>query len=621
MEAERRLPSVCWSASLTDTLVAVSRQRIADVLVYFLLGTCPVIWGCGGPDPQEDIANNTTGSSATKEFTSGLSVGPISASGRKTPGSERVFDSFPRFRDVHDEAGVSFEYDNGVAGNNLMVESFGGGAGWLDYDRDGHWDLYLVQGGNPVPDQRTVLPPNQLFRNIGGGRFVDVSDFAYATDTSFGQGVAVGDYDDDGFDDIYIANVFRNVLYRNLGDGTFEDVAVETGVGNKLWSTSAAWSDLDLDGDLDLFVCNYLDYDPRHPLPCPKEDGTPGICDPQDVDPVPNDLFVNDGNGGFRSLAPQWGLTGEGSKSLGVAIADFNDDGLPDIFIANDVTANFLFVNQGGCRFRDLALSYGCAASASGKFQASMGVAFGDYDGNGFPDLYISHFTDDSGTLYANLGTGGFYDTTRSTGLHNPTLNFLGFGTVMADFNYDGHLDLFITNGHIDDWRDRGFMWQMPPQLFTFDGRRWQECTDQGGDPFRISRIGRAVASCDYDEDGDVDLAVIHHNAPIGLLNNESSCGHWLKLEFIGRISNRRGIGVKAAVTQGDRQLIQQLPGGTSFCAAHQPALFFGLGDSRERCTVRVQWPSGQNQELIDVSIDKTLVVMEPREQIGNEAN
>lgn len=262
--------------------------------------------------------------------------------------------------------------------------------------------------------------------------------------------------------------------------------------------------------------------------------------------------------------------------------------------------------------FGEQALSLGTAYSGLGDYQASMGVAFGDYDENGFPDLYLTHFTKDSNTLYANHGPSGFEDTTRKTGLHTPTLAYLGFGTVMADFDFNGRQELFIANGHIDDWRSRtGDLWYMPPQLFTFDGERWDECGATAGPYFEGQWLGRAVASADFDNDGDIDLTVVHQNDRAGLLRNESDRGHWLKLQFVGYESNRRGVGVQVRVRQGGRQVVQQLAGGTSYCASHQPALFFGLGDSSDVCEISVRWPGGRREKRTAISVDQTLVLRE----------
>lgn len=520
-----------------------------------------------------------------------------------------------RLVDVHEEAGLEFVFDNGRSPQRLMVESTAGGAAWIDYDVDGWPDLYLPQGGNPFATDQTRRPSSdELFRNVGGRTFAAVSEHAGVRDQEFGHGAAAADFDNDGFDDLYVTNVGPDILYRNCGDGTFENVTRAAGIDSPLWGSSAAWADIDLDGNLDLYVCNYADYDPRNPISCLSANGEPGICHPNEVDGAPNKCFVSLGDGAFREVAGEWGLEGpvSESKSLGVVVADLNGDRLPDVFVANDTAANHLFVNVGNSRFEERAHELGCAMSGLGHYQASMGVGFGDYDENGFPDLYLTHFTEDSNTLYANHGPAGFEDVTRRVGLHMPTMPLLAFGTVMLDLDSNGRQDLFVANGHIDDWRERtGALWYMPAQLFSYDGSQWHDCGPAAGAYFEKHWLGRAVAVADYDRDGDADLAVVHQNDPMGLLRNESERGHWLNLRFIGRESNRRGIGVQVSVTQAGRRFVQQLPGGTSYCASHEPILFFGFGDSSVPCDLEVLWPSGRRQIRTGIAVDRFVILDE----------
>ena len=514
--------------------------------------------------------------------------------------------------DVHVKAKVNFVFDNGASDKKLMPEATSGGVGWIDYDCDGWPDLYFAQGGHSDADSWDGQPVDKLFRNMGDGSFQDVTEHTFLVDLEYGHGVAIADYNNDGFDDIYVSNVGDDVLYCNLGDGTFERVAASAIATNSLWSSSAAWGDLDLDGDLDLYVCNYVNYDPHHPISCFGEDQDAHTCHPRDVDPIHNVCFMNQGDGTFIEEADKRKLNGPGSKSLGVVIADFNDDGLPDLYVANDTTGNHFFVNQGAGQFEEQGLIKGCSMSGLGQYQASMGLAFGDYDRNGLPDLYVSHFTTDSNTLYKNLGSSGFTDATRETGLHHPTLPYLAFGTVMNDFNLDGWQDLFIANGHIDDWQEStGDDWYMKPQLFSFNGRNWQDESEQSGDYFQQTFLGRAVATADYDRDGDLDIVVINQNSPAALLQNDSQCGNWLQFRFVGTQSNRNGIGVKVSIKQGELELVQQLPGGTSYCSSLQPVLVFGMGKSAEPCQVSITWPSGRHENISNVTVNQFITVFE----------
>jgi hypothetical protein len=519
--------------------------------------------------------------------------------------------TFPRFHEAAAELGINFIYSNGASGRALMVEATGAGAGWVDFDGDGLLDLYLCQGGDPAAEVPEGQPGDQLFRQIEPGRFVPVSPDATIDERSYGQGVAIADFDDDGFDDVYVTNVGPNSLLRNQGDGTFEEIGVAAGVANSLWSSSAAWGDLDGDGDLDLYVCNYVDYDPHHPLPCGSVDGRPGTCHPKHVDAVQDECYFNQGDGTFTGEAEKSGMYAPDGKGLGVVIADFNNDALPDIYVANDTTPNFLFINQGEGRFVESANVLGCAVSGEGLSQASMGVAMGDYDHNGWLDLYCTHFTKEGNTLYKNLGQVGFRDVTGLVGLYTPTLSKLGFGTYMADFNLDGHEDLFVTNGHIDDWREKGDDYAMQPMMFSHEGPRFVDCSQAAGDFFSHKVIGRGVACGDFDNDGDWDLAVVHQNSPMAILRNDSDRGHWLKVRCVAK-NNRRGLGTRVVLRQGERTLTQELAGGVSYCSAHESSLIFGLGQDSSTVDLDVRWPDGSRQTVSAVDIDRLVVLRQP---------
>lgn len=591
------------------------RQKGPDaVLVGLAVMVCFYVTGCGG-EAAEVVPGSTHGPvDANPESTVVSPVRDGEAASRFSTAH-----ACPHLVDVASDVGIDFVYSNGATGNALMVESTGGGAGWLDYDNDGRQDLYFVQGGQPEPDPGDVQPTNRFFRHTAELGFVDVTDAASLNDVGYGQGVAVGDFDNDGFDDVFVTNIKSNRLLHNLGDGTFEDVTEVAGVEGQYWSTSTAWADLDLDGDLDLFVCNYLDYDPSNPVPCLRKDGSPGLCAPNDLQASPNECFMNGGDGRFEPVAEQWGLVGSRGKSLGVAIADFDNDNRPDVFVANDTEANFLYINRGPGRFVESGVALGCAMNGAGLYQASMGVAVGDYNRDGLADLYVTHFTDDSNTLYTNLGPSGFVDSTAISGMRKPTMSSLGFGTVMADLDLDGHDELFVTNGHIDDLREQGELYQMPPQLFGCSGRRWHECSEQAGPFFQKHSVGRAVATADYDNDGDLDLAVVHQNGPAALLQSQGTNNHYLQVQLCGVHTNRRGVGATVALTQGETRLVQQLVGGSSYCASHQPILVFGLGSGESDCSISIRWPGRGVQRLEGVRPDQTLFVQEPTEDLPPE--
>lgn len=510
------------------------------------------------------------------------------------------------------DAGIDFTYLNGASGKALMVESTGGGCAWLDYDRDGWPDLYLGQGGDPAAPSEETRPNDRLYRNQGNGSFHDVTTGAGIEEHGYGQGVVAGDYDNDGFEDLFVTNVGFNVLFHNQGDGSFQRAELTIPAAERRWSTSAAWGDIDRDGDLDLYVARYCDYDPYHPKPCFRQNGSAGTCHPKDVEPYPDELYLNDGTGTFRPVAQERGLYGPGNRALGVVIADFDNDDWPDIFVANDTTMNFLFINRQDGFFDERAAYLGCAVNVNGSPQANMGIAVGDYDGNGFLDLYVTHFHSEWNTLYQNLGPNGFHDVTAQANLAKPTMEKLGFGTVMADFDQNGLQELLVANGHIDDVTDKGIEYEMKAQLFAYNGKVWDDTSGKGGAFFQKKTVGRAIASADYDQDGDLDVAYVPQNSKTTLLRNDSRRGHWLKLRFVCKTSNRFGIGTRVTLHCGSSKWIQELAGGTSYCCSHEPVLIFGLGDLSAPCRLEIRWPNGATSSLNDVQVDQPLTVVEP---------
>ena len=517
----------------------------------------------------------------------------------------------PVFRDAASRARITFTHSNGAQGEKLLVESTGGGAGWLDYDRDGFCDLYLVQGGATADDDRSDQPSNRLYRNQGDGSFRRSGPRAGVTERGYAQGVAIADFDNDGFDDIYVTNVASNVLFHNMGDGTFRNVTESSRTDVPDWSTSAAWADLDQDGDLDLYVCNYVEYDVFHPLLC-VFNNKPAQCKPDAMEPVADSCFFNQGDGTFRERAAELGLKGEGNRGLGIVVADLvNNDGVPELYVANDTTANFLFVNDGNGNYIDQARQLGCATDSRGRAQGSMGVAVADFDGNGWLDLYVSHFETEHNTLYSNDG-GLFTDISAQSELAKPSDPFVGWGTVMADFNMDGRCDIFVTNGGFDQIMHKTQSDQFS-HLYSFQPEKstWIQCTLLAGPYFDRLAVGRGVAAADYDNDGDLDLCVVHQETPTALLENVSTRGHWLKLRLVGRSSNRTAIGTRVRVTQGEKTLYQELAGGTSYCASPEAVLIFGLGDSDLPCSAEIQWPSGITEHSQPLDVDQELLFIE----------
>lgn len=518
-----------------------------------------------------------------------------------------------RFTEVQAALGIEHVYANGATGELLAVETMGGGCAWLDYDRDGLLDLFFNQAGDPAARSESEQPTDALYRNLKSS-FSSVAVSARILERGYSQAVAVADFDNDGFDDIYVSNVFANTLWHNCGDGTFVEVAAWAGVDDNRWSSTAAWGDLNLDGLLDLYVCNYLQYDPRDPIRCFDDQGRPMLCNPAALAPWPDACFINQGDGTFIDEAEARGLIGDGSRALSAAIADFNNDRLPDIYVANDTNANFLFINLGDGIFEDQAGLMGCAVSREGIAQASMGLGVNDFDQNGFLDIYSTHYADESNTLYVNHGQHGFQDMTALMGLHDVTLRWLGFGTAMQDFDHNGQMDLIVTNGHVVTTTHKPKP-HMPSQIFTYGPeRRWVDVSSAAGAYFQAKRMGRGLAVGDYDADGHLDIALINQNDPAVLLRNDSETGNWLNFSFIGVQSNRAGIGCRVELSLADHKLTQELCGGTSFASSNQPLLSFGLGDCETVDSVVVYWPSGIRQELRCLKANQLLVLREPVE-------
>ncbi len=582
------------------------------------LGTLLISLGCGtqpsqkaNPAPASDGSTASTSQSLNRPS---LFAELATPANKKINGSEATTAKRPlvRFSNRASDLGLHFTYVNGARGEQLMVEATGGGAGWLDFDRDGWPDLYLGQGGEPwrpaAPDQ----PRDEFYRNIDGERFVTITELAGFDERGYGQGVCVGDFDNDGFDDLLVTNVGLSRLYCNAGDGTFQDITSQSGLREDRWSTSAAWGDVDLDGDLDLYVCRYCIYDPTHPRPCLDKAGRPSICHPQQVDPEPDEFYVNLGDGRFRPAARELGLFGEGNRGLGVVIADFNNDRWPDIFVANDTTPNFIFMNHEGKHFTEEAAVLGCAVNAEGTPQANMGIACADYDRNGFLDLYVTHFSNEWNTLYANGGPAGFSDRTALVGLVTPTLPMLAFGTTMNDFNGDGWLEIFVANGHINERRSEGSSYAQRPQLFAYNGRTWDDIAQTAGADFQQLIVGRGVAVADYDRDGKTDFVCVPQNSPTKLLHNDSEGLRVLQIDCVGRVSNRQAVGARATVIAGEIRQMAEVFGGGSYCSSQELTLTFGLGDGVLSVDIEFLWPSGQKQLLQNVSVPQRLRLIEP---------
>ena len=512
----------------------------------------------------------------------------------------------PSFEEVADRAGLRFRYESGASGNLFIADTMGGGVALLDYDGDGRLDVYLIGGCKLPVDSRTPATPNKLFRNLGDGLFQDVTEAAGVSGRGYGMGAAVGDYDSDGHDDLFVTGFGETILYHNRGDGTFEDVTRRAGVGSDRWTTAAGFGDLDGDGDLDLVVVTYVAADPRHLPDCRDPTGHAIHCPPSQFPAESDHLFRNNGDGTFTDVAREAGFDLPKGPGLGLAIADLDGDRRLDVFVANDATPNFLFRNLGGLKFAEVGVASGVAYDRSGHATASMGVVAADLDGDGRIDLFHTNFLDEGSTFLHNLGGGLFVDATAASGLDAPSRPLTGFGAVAFDADNDGRIDLFTANGHVDDrpWLNQP-MAQFP-QFFRSKTDGAFTLATGVGPYFERPHVGRGVAAGDFDNDGRVDLVVIHRDEPAALLHNTTAAsGHWLGVRLVGGASGRTPIGAKVTCHAGGRTTVRWLTSGTSYLASQDQRLWFGLGASRIVDRIEVEWPAGNTQSRSDLAADR----------------
>jgi len=536
---------------------------------------------------------------------------------RRTETSLTAITDVPQFIDDARSRGIVFSFDNGQTDHRHLPESMSGGVGLLDFDGDGWLDIYAVQGG-PFPPH-TDRPPlfrDRLFRNTGDGHFEDatVSSGLAGLAGGYGHGVAVGDYDNDGRPDLLVTRWRSYALYHNVGKGRFEDLTATAGLGGgRDWPISAAWADLDNDGDLDLYVCHYLKYDPETTPVCRFRNNPENVpCDPRSFPGLPDHVFRNDA-GHFVDVTDQAGIVDRDGRGMGVVAADLDGDGKIDLFVANDTTANYFFRNRGGFRFTEQAHESGLATNAAGGYLAGMGVACGDFDGDGKLDLAVTNFLGESTTLYHNHGGGLFSDRTDAAGLAAPTRFVLGFGLAALDANNDGRLDLAQANGHIGDYRPSN-PYAMPAQLFLGEGAgKLREVSERAGQPWQVLRLARGLATGDFDNDGRVDIVLVSENAPLALFHNQleagnqnagSTAAHFLTLELEGSASNRDAVGAHVAVTVAGKTQVADRFGGGSYLSAGDKRLHFGLGSKEVADLVEVIWPSGRRDRYERLAAD-----------------
>ena len=535
-----------------------------------------------------------------------------------------------RFRDDAQSAGLDFRFTNGTIGTptQRMFEFTGGGIAALDYDRDGYPDLFLTQGRVWPPDARDDGLSDRLYRNRVGASFADVSTVSGLAEIRFGQGIAAGDLDGDGFPDVYVANIGPNALWHNNGDGTWSDITAEAGLAGEEWTTSCVMADLSGDGLPDLFDVNYVQSMDVFERVCRETDGHSAMCMPFDFDGAPDRLWINDGAGRFEAQQENQ-LDVPAGKGLGALAWNPAGDGRLRLLVANDTTPNQFYVPVAAesvapatpspappapFRLEDQAFESGLALNGDGKATGCMGIAAADVNGDGRLDLEITNFLSEPSTLFVSQGDGTFLDQSRALGIGGATTGTLGFGTQFLDADLDGRAELFLANGHIDDLERLGRPYRQPPQLFRWDGRgHFVESPAAALGPYFESRwLGRACARLDWNRDGLPDLVVGHLTDPYALLTNASpKAGRGLTLVLTGRESSRDAIGTQVRVAMGQQRLTSQLTAGDGYQSSNERTLTFGLGDAKQADELTVEWPSGHRQTFRDVPVPARMLLVE----------
>jgi len=509
----------------------------------------------------------------------------------------------PGFRlvDATAGAGIQFRHNSGAYGGKLLPETLGSGCAFLDYDGDGWQDILLINGMD-WPGHKRERSTLKLYRNNRNGTFSDVTHRAGLDIEMYGMGVAVGDYDNDGYPDILVTCVGQNILFKNTGKGTFRDVTKASGLGGRqAFSTSALWFDFDRDGLLDLFVCNYVKWSPGHDVFCSLDGKNKSYCTPEAYRGETCWLFHNLGNGKFEDVTPTSGVFDSSSKSLGVALLDYDEDGWPDLLVANDTQPNKLYRNQRNGTFKDVAVEAGIAFSAEGKARAGMGVDVADFNHSGRPGVAITNFDNEMIGLYRASGDGNYVDVATQSGVGLASKDRLGFGCVFLDADLDGWLDLAVVNGHIDDTvrNVRGVGYAQSPQLFLNDGQgKFRDVAGEIGGGFTQPKVGRGLAYGDFDRDGDLDLLMTTNNGPAYLFRNDQAGGNKsIRIRLIGTKSNRDAIGARVRIFHGETSQSRLVKGGSSYLSQSELPLTFGLGKREKIDRLVIDWPGGATEE------------------------
>ena len=530
-----------------------------------------------------------------------------------------------RLTDVTAQAGIRFQHNNGAYGGKLLPETLGSGCAFLDYDGDGWQDILLLNGTEwpghaRDKSERSTL---KLYRNNRNGTFSDVTQSAGLDVEMYGMGVAVGDYNNDGYPDLLITCVGQNRLFRNTGKGTFVEVTKSSGLGGRqAFSTSALWFDFDRDGLLDLFVCNYVKWSEEHDVFCSRDGKHKSYCTPEAYRGETCWLFHNRGNGTFEDVTATSGIFDSSSKSLGVAMLDYDRDGWPDLLVTNDTQPNKLYRNQRNGTFKDAAVDAGIAFSAEGKARAGMGVDVADFDNSGRSGVAITNFDNEMMGLYRSSDSGNFGDVAVQSGVGMASKDKLGFGCVFLDVDLDGSLDLAVVNGHIDDTvrNVNGVGYAQPPQLFLNDGKgRFADVAAEIGGGFSQPKVGRGLAYGDFDRDGDLDLLITTNNGPAYLYrndltgNDQTAKNHSIRFRLVGTKSNRDAVGAMLKISHGGSSQSRLVKGGSSYLSQSELPVTFGLGRRDRIDRLVIQWPSGRTEEYKNLAAGQAYECVEAK--------
>jgi hypothetical protein len=537
-----------------------------------------------------------------------------------------------RFTEIARQAGIDFIHFSGTTQDKHFPTANGSGVAMFDYNNDGKLDLYFATG--------TLLPlgtaqngPNRLYRNLGDGRFEDVTEAAGVGFAGYCHGIVVGDIDNDGDQDLFLCNYGPNVLFLNNGDGTFTDITKVAGVGGFNWSSGGAFLDYDNDGDLDLYVTNYghwkLPDDDKFCTDVRGQDRSSETkvrtyCSPKTITPARHILYRNNGDRTFTDVALAAGVGRTDGRGFGVVAADLNGDGRIDLYVANDMCPNFVFLNRGDGTFDDVTEISGAGYDSHGITRAGMGVDAEDVDGDGLPDLLVTNFAGERLSLYRNRGVGLFEDQSPSSGMAGDSLPWVGWGCALADFDNDGWPDCFVSNGHVDDnlaLLGQNSAYAHPPLLHrNMAGSRFRLATRDVGPYFDSDHVGRGAAFGDFDNDGDLDIVVNHKDAAPALLRNDTkTANHWIRLSLVGTVSNRDAVGALVTVELKSRTLVRQRKGGASLESSHDPRLLIGLGAETEARKVSIRWPRGGVTTAEQLAADKSYRVVEPSDKTRRE--